>query len=75
MSEPTVTQRAKLQEIELKREDVVAFGPRERVFCSAVGAFTVAGRIAPCTDHLAQHRDCVPCYDSGKEHAPCPKCR
>jgi hypothetical protein len=72
MSETTVTQRARLEEIELT--DVIAFGPDVRVYCTQLGLWTFGGRVASC-GHFRQMEDCRYCYESGTEHKPCKGCK
>jgi hypothetical protein len=71
-SEPTVTQRARLTEILLT--EVVAFGPKVRVYCTKLGLWTEGGRIETC-GHFREMEDCRYCYDGGMEHEPCEGCK
>lgn len=71
-AEPTVTQRARLNEIELT--EVVAFAPDARVYCKTLGLWTRGGRVETCANHYAQDSDCRYCWESGTVHEPCAGC-
>ena len=59
---------------EILLTEIVAYPPTERIYCRHVRAWTLGGRIATCTDHLAMDSDCVQCWHGGIDHPPCEGC-